>query len=148
MNYYKLFLESLQELMTNENITPAILARELGCAKSTVARWLHNSSLPKVKYLYLLSAYFDCSFDYILGLTDDKKFTRNLVSVDFPTRLKNMLKSKDKTEYRFAKDCNFHNGRYNHWFVKLNIPRTENLVTMAKSLDCSVEYLLGISDTL
>ena len=148
MNNNNLFYESLTELMTNHNLNSAQLARATGCPTNTISDWLNKSSLPKIKNLLLLSDYFDCSFDYILGLTDIKTYTRNITPVSFKVRLNLILENKKITKYRVAKDCNFNENRFDNWIKNENIPQTENIIVLAKYFDCSVEYLLGISDVL
>ncbi len=145
MNIMSNFVGSLKELMIINNLSPAGLARVSGCPETTVSGWLTGNSVPKKNNLLKLSNHFNCSFDYILGLTDDRTIYRNDISSTFDVRIMQILKEKKITKNALATMCNFHSSRFKSWLVNGNIPQTENLIVIAIKLECSVEYLLGLS---
>lgn len=49
---------------------PNPVARELGISSGTVTGW-KNGSIPNSRALELLSKYFNCSVDYLLGRVDN-----------------------------------------------------------------------------
>ena len=51
---------------------PNPVAKELGISSGTVTGW-KNGSIPNSRALELLSKYFDCSVDYLLGRPEQKK---------------------------------------------------------------------------
>lgn len=51
------------------NMTQADLGRELGKDRATIGRWEADASHVEAEYLMELSKLFECSIDYLLGLT-------------------------------------------------------------------------------
>ena len=66
------FWERFYELCLEHETKPNPVAAQLGISTATVTRW-KNGSYPNAKYLERLSAHFDVSTDYLLGITDKKK---------------------------------------------------------------------------
>lgn len=58
------------------NMTQEDLANELGVSKSTVARWEQEMTPPYGSELIKMHNLFQCSTDYLLGLTDERKTVR------------------------------------------------------------------------
>ncbi|MCH5153069.1 MAG: helix-turn-helix transcriptional regulator [Clostridiales bacterium] len=46
------------------------LAKELKLSKQTVVNWCSGANEPKASQIAELCKYFDCSADYLLGLSD------------------------------------------------------------------------------
>ncbi len=140
------FVNSIKELIIVNNLTPAILARESTCPETTISDWLGKSALPKLQNLIKLSSYFNCSIDYILGLSDDKTINRSDTPTTIAIRLQELLIEKDISKYAVGKACGFHSSRFKNWLTSGNIPQTEIVITMSILFECSVEYLFGLSN--
>lgn len=146
MKTLSLFAERLTELMQDHNLNNLQLEKICGCRNQSVSVWLTRNVYPKPKSLIRLSEYFNCSLDYLLGLTDDVSFSRETTPASFMVRIENILNEKQVTKYKIAKDCNFDRANFFKWKKRNLLPQTECLIAMSEYLSCSVEYLLGISD--
>lgn len=61
------FRKRLQEIMRLQNVTQAELLRELPVSSSVLYKWLNGISQPSTDTLVRLSAFFECSVDYLIG---------------------------------------------------------------------------------
>ena len=63
-------LENLRKIRESKNITQLKLATDLGVTQELISRYELGSSFPQPNMLIKLSKYFNCSVDYLLGITD------------------------------------------------------------------------------
>lgn len=66
----------------------------------------------------------------------------------FLDRLLDMLDSKRITKNKFLQDLGLGKNSFLNWKERGNIPSGETLIKIADYLDCSVDYLLGRTDTI
>ena len=53
-------------------LTQAQLGEKIGKDRSTIGRWEANPNPIEAEYLYKLAEIFQCSIDYLLGLTKER----------------------------------------------------------------------------
>ena len=70
MDTVKIFSERLNELIKERNMNANKLIKELGVPQSTAQAWFVGKNVPNYEYLIMIAKYFNCSIDYLLGLTD------------------------------------------------------------------------------
>ena len=63
-------LENLRRIREKRNITQVKLATDLEVTQELISRYELGSSFPQVNMLIKLANYFNCSVDYLLGLTE------------------------------------------------------------------------------
>ena len=63
--------DRIKELRHEKGISAPALAERLGKAESTVRTWETGRAKPDADTLMILAGIFDCSVDYLLGLTTD-----------------------------------------------------------------------------
>lgn len=63
-------LENLKIIREERNITQIKLSIDLGVSQELISRYELGYSFPQPNMLIKLSQYFNCSIDYLLGLTD------------------------------------------------------------------------------
>lgn len=63
-------LENLKKIRTSRNITQVKLSTDLEVSQEVISRYEIGSSFPQPNMLIKLARYFNCSTDYLLGLTD------------------------------------------------------------------------------
>lgn len=147
MTVYNIFIKRLTELMKEYNLTAHSLAKKLGIHHNAVDCWLNAKNLPRFDKLKKLSEFFDCSIDYILGLTDDenkKPFSKNPKT--FQYRFIELSKHKGISDIKISKACGVAHSSVSRWRHEGTIPDTNALIKLAELFDCSVEYLLGRTD--
>jgi len=60
----------LQALINGGKITPYKVCTQLHIRTDIMSVWLNKGTLPSFENLLLLTDYFNCSADYLLGLSD------------------------------------------------------------------------------
>ena len=63
-------LDNLRKLRESRNITQVKLSTDLEVSQELISRYELGSSFPQPNMLIKLADYFNCSVDYLLGLTD------------------------------------------------------------------------------
>lgn len=61
------YIERIKDLMNEERISQAELARSVGISQSAVCNWLNGKNEPSIDSLWRLADFFDVSVDYIIG---------------------------------------------------------------------------------
>jgi transcriptional regulator with XRE-family HTH domain len=67
----EIFVNRLNQLLKESNITRYRLAKELDVNKQTVTFWADGINEPKASYIAQIAAFFDVSADYLLGLENE-----------------------------------------------------------------------------
>ena len=60
----------LKEKKKKKGLTQSELAKALNYTQTTIARWEAGNRSPNLDCLIALAKFFDCTTDYLLGLTD------------------------------------------------------------------------------
>ena len=63
-------LDNLRKLREQKNITQLKLSIDLEVSQELISRYELGTSFPQPQMLIKLAKYFNCSVDYLLGLTD------------------------------------------------------------------------------
>ena len=142
------FNDRLKELMIENNCLQIDLVKNTGLASSVVSNY-YNGVEPTIKNLIILSDYFNCSVDFLLGVVEDDKvrnFRKNYIfdKEVFITRF-NLLK-QGKSDYIVAKEIGINNGMIANWRKSKN-PSIETLIKLADYFGTSVDYLIGRSNS-
>ena len=66
----QIFTDRLTKIMKETETSGYKLAKAIGADNQTVLNWLQGKNEPKISYLQKIALYFDCSADYLLGLSD------------------------------------------------------------------------------
>ena len=77
MQTNKAFAQRLTEALRLKDLSHAVFAKKLGCAKSTITHYCLGLSDPSVAMLIKICKELGESADYLLGLTDDWASFRN-----------------------------------------------------------------------
>mgnify|MGYP004626789989 CR=1 FL=1 len=140
------FQESLQDLMIENGLNNSKLAKDLDISEDTISGYFVSGFYPKIDIAIKLADYFDCSLDFLLGLTDIKNKEYKLAN-------KNILDNFNRNFAKILKNSNISNaqamktlkmGEYTMYrWRKGTFPKTVNLISIAKYLEVSIDYLLG-----
>ena len=140
------FVESLLELIMQANLTPSEFAKQVGCGKGTISRYLHEQKIPEVGLLIRMADFFECSTDYLLG-RETEKYPRTFVKPcpSFQERLPTLCKELNITKYQLQKKTGIAESAIYSWQNGKAHPRLDNLIKIAEAFDCSLDFVLGRS---
>ena len=135
------FQERLTELIEDNNISRLKLAKEINSTSTTINGYFNKNYFPTLEIAIKISNYFNVSLDYLFGLSDKKENT-NTNNKSFSKNFEFLVKNNKKSILNTMKEMNFTDVNYYRWVSGL-IPKTNNLVTLAKYFDVSLDYLVG-----
>lgn len=75
-----MFSVRLKELRSSRNLTQAELARDLHISLGAIGNWESNTRKPDTDTIQKIAEYFDVSVDYLLGRTEEKKPSAEIIS--------------------------------------------------------------------
>ena len=136
------FVDNLKELMIENNIDTKTLSNKTGIKLSTLYFYFEYKTLPDIKNAIKLSEFFNCSIDYLLGLTDTIDVNNEHFSDKFIENYNYLLKSKNTTNYKVCNDLKLNRNSIYNW-RKGQIPKTVNLIEIAKYFEVSIDFLVG-----
>ncbi len=142
------FSDILRDLIADERVSLRKLSERSNVAAIQYSRYIRGS-YPTIDVAVRIANYFHCSLDYLFGLVDDRQYVESSdynMNV-FVSRYMAALKLNNITHWKFAKLYNISESNLRHWKYG-EIPKIETLINIAKNLDCSIDYLIGRSDTM
>ena len=131
----------------NENkLNRVMLAKAVGVTSTTINGFFNYDYYPQIELAIKLSNYFDCSIDYLFGLTDVKTKEYNLdmskVMQNFNDNISSMLKFSGISNAKAMRDMQMGEFTLYRWRRGM-FPKTVTLIAVAKYFGVSIEYLLG-----
>ena len=145
MNYK----ERLKELREYNNMSQYDIAKLLNIKRSSYNQFEQQYDIIPIKRLNEVSNIFDCSIDYILGLTNKKKYINSNKEINeelSQERLKTFRKEKKITQVKLASILNTSQSAIVGFERGRNIIATPFLYELCKKYHISADYLLGKID--
>ncbi len=139
------FLNNLTDLLETHGISIRKFSKEVGINRNTIFWWFRGRS-PKPQSLIKVADYFHCSIDYLLGKTDSPDFVPSSKTADFFTRFKQLRDEKQWSNNRIATLCELSTGTIANWKTE-TVPEFEVIVKLSELFGCSVDFLVGRSET-
>ena len=65
-------MNKLKQLRIEKNIKQQDLAKALNVTKQSVSNWENNKRLPDINTLIQLADFYNCSLDYLFGISNEK----------------------------------------------------------------------------
>ena len=145
MNYK----ERLKELREYNNMSQYDIAKLLNIKRSSYNQFEQQYDIIPIKRLNEVSNIFDCSIDYILGLTNKKKYINSNKEINeelSQERLKVFRKERKITQVKLASILNTSQSAIVGFERGRNIIATSFLYELCKKYHISADYLLGKID--
>ena len=139
------FVEILKDLVEEAGLSLRQLARDSGVSVMQLSRYL-NGSTPTIDVTLKLATYFNCSLDYLFGISHEKeenKYKSGEYDISkFLGNYQKLLKANNLTNYKFIRDGYFDESVIRHWKAGSK-PRLNVVYFIAKSLGGSMDELIG-----
>ena len=136
------FAERLSELMDEANLTTSKLTANIGCGKNAINLY-KKGELPSLSILLRLADYFQCTTDFLLGLTDESTAKTFLPVPPFSERLPFLLQHFGISAYKLQKMTGIAEKTISDWKKGVNGPALDSVIRIAEKLECSVEFVIG-----
>lgn len=122
----------------------------MGISKKTYGLYETQEKIIPLKYLNTISNFYNVSIDYLLGLSDIKKYANSKHEINknlFSQRLKLLRKQHNITQQYLAEKINAHHSTICNYENGKNLITTALLYDICKNFHISADYLLGKIDS-
>ncbi|MGN1201324.1 MAG: helix-turn-helix domain-containing protein [Candidatus Caccovivens sp.] len=136
------FAEVLNDLMIDKDITIKELAELTKINLSTLYKYFKHDTIPDLERAIILSDFFNCSINFLLGLSDKKEIKIEITGKSFVENYKYLLKEFKTNNYNVCKELNIDWNSIYKW-NKGKTPKMKILIEFAKYFGTSVEFLVG-----
>lgn len=137
------FVERLKEMMADENLSQIGLSKKTGIIHTTLSGLLSKKHTPNYKSFISIMLYFDCSADYLLGLTEIHTEEKLYPPQPFNQNLRKILREKGVSQEKLKRDLSISGSVLFKWLKGIAQPSMHSLIELARYFDCSVDYLIG-----
>ena len=135
------FQERLKELLEDYDLSRLALAKKLSISSTTINGYFNNNYYPTIEIALNMAKFFNCSLDYLFGLTDNISPLYTKTS-NFIERFNFLMKSKNNSIAKTMEELNMSEYSYYRWKNGL-IPKTNKLLDIVKYFDTSLDFILG-----
>lgn len=133
------FQERLKDFLIEKDMSRLQLAKKINVNSETINGYFNDNLYPEIKIAKRMADYFNCSLDYLLGLSEQLT-NKDKNDLSFIVTIKKLLKEKHKSVEKAMKDLNMSESTYYRWQTG-SIPHTSAIIELAKYFDVSVDYL-------
>lgn len=136
------FQTRLQDLLVENELSRLQLSKKIGISFETLNGYFNKDFYPELSVAIKIADYFNCSIQYLMGLTDDynSKDTNELPFID---TLKKLMKENDLSIERLMKATNMSEANFYRWQSGKTKPAMNSLIAIAKYFDVTIDYLIG-----
>lgn len=143
MNYLTYFVERLDGLMFERDITATKLSNDIGINSTTITRYLQGKRAPSVETLVKIADYFNCSCDYLLGIAIEDANVTFYHCPPFCEQLKKLKEHFNCSWRYFYTSTNVSASRFYAWKKGSALPSVDCVIMLAQGFKCSVDFILG-----
>ena len=143
--YLSDFVDCLQDYFARESISLNEFSKRAKIASGAISAWMNLKYFPSSDSAIKVADFFNCSLDYLFGLSSHHDFVKATKNETFLDRFESLCKQKNLSHYQVAKQCKVGEAMISKW-KKGKYPKCETLIVLAKFFDCSIDYLIGRSD--
>lgn len=137
---------NIRKIREENNKTMDELAEILNIAKITYNHYETQEKIIPLERLNDLANYYDISIDYVLNLTNTKKYPqakKDINKIIVGERLKSFRKENKLTQIKLAEILNTVHPTITNYENGKNLISTAFLYTICKKYNISADYLLG-----
>ena len=135
------FKDRLDDFLIEHNMSKNQLAIQINVSPETIYGYYKKNLLPEIQIAKRIADLFNCSLDYLFGLSDQNNKEKNNLS--FPDTIKKLIKDNHKSVEKTMKELNISDRTYYRWQSGESKPLTSVIIALAKYFDVSVDYLVA-----
>ena len=140
------FLERLKELLDENKLNRLTLSKKLNISSTTIDGYFNRHYYPEINIAIKMAKFFNCSLDYLFGLSDtrnsDYEIEIDEISTTLIHNLDILIKENRLSIASVMRELNMSEYNYYRW-KNGRFPKTVNLISLAKYFDISIDKLIG-----
>lgn len=140
------FQERLQELLEERSLSRFQLAETLNITSTTINGYFNKNYYPAIDIALKFSKYFNCSLDYLFGLSNERHTKYHVrvddVLINFNRNFKQLIKENNLTVAKAMRELGMSEYNYYRWQAG-KFPKTYNLLTIAQTFEVGLDWLLS-----
>lgn len=136
------FQERLQDLLIENDLSRLQLAKNIGISFETLNGYFNKDFYPELNVAIKISRYFNCSLQYLMGLTDEFKIN-DVNNLSFTETIKKLLKENKLSIEKLMKTLNMSEANFYRWQSGKTKPAMNSLIAIANFFDVTIDYLIG-----
>ena len=136
------FRERLEDLLMDNNMSKNQLSKAIGVRPDTIYGYYRKDLMPEISIAIRISNLFNCSLDYLFGLSD---FLNNddVNDLTFSDTIKKLIKDSNNSVEKTMKELGISDRTYYRWQTGESKPQTSLILIIAKYFDVSIDYLVS-----
>lgn len=139
-----MFSKRLKDLMNERNVDVINLRSKMNLnASSMIYRWLNSTHIPTLETANKLANIFNCSLDYLFGLSDDDKYIKEKELKLFSVQFRKVIDEMKIVQQKLIKECKISPNSINRWLHNKSQPDMASILKLANYLNVSIDYLVG-----
>lgn len=142
MNILDAFVENLNELMFDKQMSINTLCQELNLDISQYYRYMRKESKPYLTTVIKIADYFCCSIDYLLGLAPYLSDDKLNYTPPFNVAFTQILNEYGVSRYQLNKHTKIANSALDNWYKGNQMPSLKSVRRLAKYFNCTIDKLL------
>lgn len=137
------FADNITELMFDNKMDVKSFSNKLDIGLSECYRVLRKENLPTFRTIIKIADYFECSIDFLLGLSPHLSDYKLNYTPPFNIAFAQILNEYGITRYQLNKHTKIANSRIDDWYHGRRLPSLENIIKLSQYFDCSLDTLLA-----
>ena len=135
------FQERLQELLEENGLNRLQLSKKINISFETLNGYFNKDFYPELSIARKIANYFNCSLNYLMGLSEDFN-TKEINSLPFIETVKKLIKDNNLSIKRLMSAINMDETNFYRWQRGNCKPAMSSLIAIAKYFDVSIDYLV------
>ena len=140
------FQKRITDLVAESNTKKSELPALIGIDYISLSNAINYGIVPTPRILIRMANFFNVSINYLLGRSDDDKFSKSSTNVSFKDRLNSLCSEKGVTVYKVSQACFIERSYFSKWINNDYFPSLEMLDILCDYFDVSIDYILGRTD--
>ena len=132
------FQERLQDLLVENELSRLQLSKKIGISFETLNGYFNKGFYPELSVAIKIADYFDCSLQYLIGLTEDYQ-TNDKNDLSFIDTIKKLLNENNLSIEKLMKALDMSESNYYRWKNQNNKPAMQSLIAIANFFDVTIE---------
>ncbi len=140
------FVDTLKDLLIENDLTRAELAKILNVKPPTITRYMLSKQYPTIEIAIKIGDYFNYTLDYLFGLKEVNEPKNFKVCPPFDKHFRFLLEYFNKSVKDINNETNLAMSAMFYWLSGKRTPTIDSIIKLAKFFNCSIDFVIGRVD--